>query len=569
MTNETKNCQNCKKDFAIESDDFAFYEKMKVPAPTFCPQCRFQRRLMFRNEQVLYKRKCDLCGKDMVSLFHPEKKDTIVYCQPCWWSDKWDPFEYGRDYDPSRSIFDQMKDIQKEIPHMTLFTEYLTLVNSDYVNHAGSCKNSYLIFNAEDNENLYYAAIAVNVKDSADCYMIGESELCYEAINCGRSYNIFFSEGIGDCTDIYFSKALDGCTHCFGCINLRKKSYHIFNEPYSKEEYFKKLEEYKFDSYQSIMKMQKEARKFWIKFSHRFVNASPQNINSTGDYVYNAKNAKDCYQARFIEDSRYCQFITTKPEKDCYDHTEWGKGAQRVIDSITVGDGADSVKYCFGSWDQNTMNTEYCMYVNSCNNMFASMNMRKQSYCILNKKYSKEEYKKLRDQIVKDMNEKPYIDSKGRVWKYGDFFPYDLSLFGYNETLAIYYWPLTEECALEKGWSWREKEISKHKVTLPPDQVPDSIKDVQDSILNEIMECGACNNPYRLVNGELKLLRRFNLPIPRNCYDCRYATRMARVNPPRLWGRKCDKCRVEVQTSYAPERPEMIYCKDCYQAEIV
>ena len=28
-------CQNCKKDFIIESGDFLFYEKMKVPPPTF------------------------------------------------------------------------------------------------------------------------------------------------------------------------------------------------------------------------------------------------------------------------------------------------------------------------------------------------------------------------------------------------------------------------------------------------------------------------------------------------------------------------------------------------------
>jgi hypothetical protein len=37
MKNETKNCQNCKNDFTIESEDFKFYEKIKVPPPTWCP----------------------------------------------------------------------------------------------------------------------------------------------------------------------------------------------------------------------------------------------------------------------------------------------------------------------------------------------------------------------------------------------------------------------------------------------------------------------------------------------------------------------------------------------------
>ncbi len=35
MESQTKNCQNCKKDFIIEPEDFNFYEKIKVPAPTF------------------------------------------------------------------------------------------------------------------------------------------------------------------------------------------------------------------------------------------------------------------------------------------------------------------------------------------------------------------------------------------------------------------------------------------------------------------------------------------------------------------------------------------------------
>ena len=33
MESESKVCQNCKKDFIIETEDFNFYEKMKVPAP--------------------------------------------------------------------------------------------------------------------------------------------------------------------------------------------------------------------------------------------------------------------------------------------------------------------------------------------------------------------------------------------------------------------------------------------------------------------------------------------------------------------------------------------------------
>ena len=69
MNSETKNCQNCKKDFTIEPDDFGFYEKIKVPPPTFCPECRLIRRMMFRNEISFYRRVCELCQKNIISIF--------------------------------------------------------------------------------------------------------------------------------------------------------------------------------------------------------------------------------------------------------------------------------------------------------------------------------------------------------------------------------------------------------------------------------------------------------------------------------------------------------------------
>ena len=56
-------CQNCKKDFVIEPEDFNFYEKIKVPPPTFCPECRLIRRFARRNEKALYHRVCEKCEK--------------------------------------------------------------------------------------------------------------------------------------------------------------------------------------------------------------------------------------------------------------------------------------------------------------------------------------------------------------------------------------------------------------------------------------------------------------------------------------------------------------------------
>jgi len=98
MNQETKTCQNCKQDFVIEPEDFVFYEKMQVPPPTFCPDCRMQRRMSFRNERTLYRATCGLCGAAMLSMYAPDAPFP-VYCRECWFSDKWDLAQYGMDYD--------------------------------------------------------------------------------------------------------------------------------------------------------------------------------------------------------------------------------------------------------------------------------------------------------------------------------------------------------------------------------------------------------------------------------------------------------------------------------------
>ncbi|KKP36762.1 MAG: hypothetical protein UR28_C0038G0001, partial [Candidatus Peregrinibacteria bacterium GW2011_GWF2_33_10] len=46
--------------------------------------------------------------------------------------------------------------------------------------------------------------------------------------------------------------------------------------------------------------------------------------------------------------------------------------------------------------------------------------------------------------------------------------------------------------------------------------------------------------------------------------DQRHKDRMALRNPRKLWKRNCIKCNAEIQTTYAPERKEIVYCEKCY-----
>ena len=175
---EGKTCQNCRNQFTIESEDFRFYEKIKVPPPTWCPECRLQRRMMWRNERTLYKRKCQAPGhsEEILSIYSPALSLT-VYDHDFWWSDGWHPLEYGHNHDFSRPFFEQLRKLFETVPLVNFYNT--NPQNSNYCNHTVDLKDCYLIFGSIFNENVSYGSDISYSRDSLDLYMSEKMEGCY------------------------------------------------------------------------------------------------------------------------------------------------------------------------------------------------------------------------------------------------------------------------------------------------------------------------------------------------------------------------------------------------------
>lgn len=589
METETKSCQSCKKDFQIDSADFDFYKKISVPPPTWCPECRLIRRLTWRNERNLFKRKESLNNKDIFSGFPPTVQSTIYHLDD-WVSDKWDPMDYGRDYDFSRSFFEQFNELLQTVPWPAKST--INMVNSEYCEQAGECKNAYLCFNGTAMENSAYLVSGWHVKDSFDIYETRHTELSYDSYMADEAYRVFYSINIEECTDIWFSRNLVGCTNCFGSVNLRNKSYYIFNQPHSKEEYKKFMDGLNLGSHQTVEEMKKKARELWARSPMRFTLAI-QAQNSTGEHIERSKNLKECYSIHEGQNLAYCQFLEPAIS-DSYDYSNWGMGASEMYESVTCGFEVSRLKF---SWETfpSSQNLDYAFFCRSSSDLFGCVSVKKKQYCILNKQYSKEEYFALRDKIIAQMKEVPYTDKQGRTYRYGEFLPSEFSPFAYNDTMAQDFFPLTKEEALAKGFAWRDIEAKEYQTTKTATELPDDIKSVKDSILQELIQCGSCQKAYRVIQAELDFLRRIGIPLPRLCPNCRYMERFKFVNPPKFWPGKCmcigkegkntgsgiiyentaghfhgdEGCPNEFLTSYQPGRPELIYCEQCYQGETV
>lgn len=571
---ETKSCQNCKQNFTVEPDDFSFYEKMKVPVPTWCPECRMVRRLSFRNERNLFRRKDALTGKDSFSGF-PAEANIQTYENSYWHGDEWDPLDYGVEYDFSKPFFEQFRDLLSRVP-LPAKSSAGFMINSDYCNEAGRLRNAYLCFDSDFVENSAYLVKATNMKDSLDSHEVIDDELCYEDVMVYKSYRTFYSLDCESCVDVWFSKGLRGCTNCFGCVNLKGKSYHFFNEPLSKEEYEKRISELNLGSHASIAKLRTEVLEFWQKFPVKYYHGI-RNVHCTGDRISDSKNVLDSVSIQEGENLRYCQISVLKAANS-YDCNQLFMGVENAYECVTCGEGAYNLKYCFNCWAESR-DLEYCAYGVGSSDCFGCVGIAKKQYCIFNKQYTKEEYFELRDKIIQHMNEMPYLDALGREYKYGEFFPSEFSPLAYNESLAQGYVPLTSAQAKEKGFMWREPNAREFQTTIQGIDLPDVINDVSEDIVKEVIACETCKRAYRIVPIELQFYKRIGLPLPHQCHNCRFLDRYAFINPPKLWHRQCmcsqenhghsAICPHEFETSYSPDRPEIVYCESCYQQEVI
>ena len=548
-----KNCRQCTQKLEVTDEDLKFYDKISpvfggrkfpIPIPTLCPSCRQQRRLVFRNERKLYHRKCDLTGKEIISMYSPDKK-IKVYDREVWWSDRWNPLDYGKNFDFSRPFFEQFKELLIAVPRIALNNK--DPYNSEYCNFALENRDCYLTFTSGLEESCFYTNRSFRNKNCSDCTTTEDSELCYEMIDSIHCYHSSWLQNCTNSSDCFFGYNLKGCSYCFGCANLTQKKYHIFNQPYSEEEYKKRLQEL----WKNLPAARKEFEKMKLKAIRKNINGM-QLENCSGDALFNSKNAQDCYEGNHLQDCRYVTNTTNM--KDSYD--------------VDNDDNSELVYECVGSeTNYQHLFNDICWfntddYYNSLcfnsKNIFGCVGLKKNQYCILNKQYSKEEYEQLVPRIIEHM-------MKNGEW--GEFFPMALSTFAYNETPAQDYYPLTREQAAQLGATWEDyKETSGYQGVKI--QVPDDISKVNDTITKEILHCEQCGKNYKIILQELQFYRKLLLPLPKKCPECRYKGRLELRNPRTLWTRSCAKCGTDMQTTYAPDRPETVYCESCYLKEI-
>lgn len=325
--------------------------------------------------------------------------------------------------------------------------------------------------------------------------MLRNAEHCYECIDSSKLYNCQYCQDCNNSSYLQHCKYVDNSNNCFGCVGLKNQSYHIFNQKYTKEEYQTKINEVRKMSLSEVENNVQELEKNTVKAS--VIGYGNEKV--IGNYCFNSKACTLAFDIGNTENGRHISYCTGDNDVADIDYGEYSNHLYEMCGFYRFSKSA----FCSMNWPMSD-NLYYC-YMSYLNNhhCFGCIGIKNNQYCIFNKQYTKAEYEKLVPKIIEHMQ---------KTGERGNFFPVAISPYGYNETTAQEYYPLSPETCKQKNYKRMSKEyplnIPEGIQMINADDLPNLIADVGDDILNKAIVCKVSGRPFRIVRQELDFYRR-------------------------------------------------------------
>jgi len=335
------------------------------------------------------------------------------------------------------------------------------------------------------------------------------------------------------------------CKNCFGCANLVQKQYCFFNEQLTAEEYEAEIARLDLSSRAGIQALQERCTSHWLRYPRKNM-IGEMNDNVSGNNIFNSRNCRSCFNAYDLEQCARCW--TFSQAKDCMDCFAWGSTAELCYECTEVGDGTTNT--AFSAKIYNGHDILYSFACQASHHLFGCISMKNASYCIFNVQYSKDEYERRVSDIIEGMIER-------KEW--GEFFPSQIAPFTYNASAAIDYFPRTKDEVMEMGAHWYDQSDTVETDAAP---APDTVKGIEATPAT--YRCEVTGTPFKIIEQEMAFYRSEGLPPPAVCFPERTKRRFRTMDAHQFWKRQCMKCSEEMQTTYALERPEIVYCERCY-----
>jgi len=298
-------------------------------------------------------------------------------------------------------FFQELLKLRGSRPHPCILT--VNSENADFCPYHARGKNSYMIIGHNMCEDCYYGFWVGLSRDCVDCAFVEKSELCYECVDCIDSYGCDFCQNCINCTSSAWCYDCKSCSNCFGCVNVRQKEYHIFNERYSKEEYFEQIKTLK--KHPDLV--EKKLAELKLRLPHNAMQGV-HNEHVIGNNIYHSKNAFYCFDVYEQEDTMY--MFNASHVKDALDCCYTGQNSElnyMCHSAVTL----NNSNFCNVCWF--SQNLEYCEYVFNSHDCFGCVSRNHSAYEILNVPYTKEEFFKKKAGLIDQLKND---GSYGRWW---------------------------------------------------------------------------------------------------------------------------------------------------------
>lgn len=275
-----------------------------------------------------------------------------------------------------------MLELQSKVPHP--HNTGTKNVDCDWTDDVWESRECYLTRSAISLEHISYGYRLLHCKNSIDLTYCFDTEQSYDCLYCFKCYNLQHSFNSRDCIESAFLYDCRNCQNCFMSWNLRNKRYHILNQPYSREDYMIKLQEFNLRSYAARERLKED---FWGHVRNDAVHRATYNthiVNSSGNFLTEDKNCHSCYFLERSENCRYC--FRGFEAKDCIDQVspiaeKCGLGALDQFGYENICN-LYTTRVRYSAYLDNCEECEYCL---------GCVGLRKKKYCVLNKQYSEVE----------------------------------------------------------------------------------------------------------------------------------------------------------------------------------
>lgn len=470
--------------------------KEAFPLPDIHPLEHLRMLFAMSSTTSLYQTKSAISGQSQISRFDPALPYKICTYDE-FFSDAVDNTAFGRNYDFSRSFFEQWHELSQSVYLCPLNNN--NAVNSPYANGAGNVKNCYLVSAAFNSEDCLYGTDISKCSSCVHCVKIQDSQECYMCADLQQCYGCFYAQHLRSSSECIASYDLVGCKNCIGCVGLRYQEYCIYNEQKTKEEYDAFLRDHPVHShYQTFLERMERLR----KETNHVLETNMNITNSTGEFLTNSVDSEQCF---FSDNLQNCAYIVAGHDGKDSMYSFFARA-----ELVFGGTYADTRLSWFSFSTFGGEGHLYNLYLfQNCNYCFGCVALRGKSYCILNKQYTKEEYEALVPRIIAHMK------STG---EWGQPFPAKYSPHSYEDaTSHKFLAPIPEEEARRRGYFFADlPQVAGSTAGNPIETLPTLVdaENVQ-KILATVYQCPQTGKSIRFTQAELAFYMRHRVAPPR------------------------------------------------------